>query len=186
MRDAALWIVIVGLGWVVVFHLYWAAGGRVGADAVIPRRPAAKGGEALFHPSPLGTLIVALFLLGVIALGVAAQRGVDITLPWSWIRTLLGVCGAIFVLRAIGEFRYLGFFKRVKDSRFAYWDTRLFSPFVLVIGAACLIIAVRAEPRAAHLQFGVQPVAEAAASMAQPKAPPSLLCGPIQKYQDPP
>lgn len=69
MRDAVLWIVIVGLGWVVVFHLYWAAGGRVGADAVIPRRPAAKGGEALFHPSPLGTLIVALFLLGVIAFG---------------------------------------------------------------------------------------------------------------------
>lgn len=144
MHDLALLIVVVGLGWVVVFHLYWAMGGRLGADTVIPRRPAAQGGDALFHPSPLGTLSVAVFLVGVIALAVVVQRGSDITLPWAWARVLLAVCGVVFVLRAIGEFRYVGFFKRVKDSPFAYWDTRLFSPFVLLVGMACLALAVRA------------------------------------------
>ncbi len=140
MRNLALLIVVVGLGCVVVFHLYWAAGGRLGADTVIPRRSAAQGGDALFHPSPLGTLTAALFLVGVIALGVVVHRGSDITLPWAWARVLLAVCGVVFVLRAIGEFRYIGFFKRVKDSPFAYWDTRLFSPFVLLVGLACLAL----------------------------------------------
>ena len=141
MREIALCLLVAGLGAVVVFHFYWAAGGRKGADAVIPRRPAEQGGEPLFHPSPLGTLIVALFLLGVLLLAALVQRGADIVVPWDWLRGLLAVCGEIFILRAIGEFRYLGFFKRIKDSPFAYWDTRLFSPFILVIGIACLIIA---------------------------------------------
>lgn len=143
MHDVALWIVVIGLGCVVVFHLYWAMGGRVGADTVIPRRPAAEGGEPLFHPSPLGTFSVALFLGEVIGLSVAVGRGADITLPWAWARLLLAVCGLVFVVRAIGEFRYVGFFKRIKDSRFAYWDTRLFSPVVLLMGLACLVLAVR-------------------------------------------
>lgn len=141
MRDVALWVLVIGLGLVVVFHLYWAAGGRLGADAVIPRK---QGGDSLFHPSPIGTLSVALFLLGVIGLGIVVQRGADIAIPWRWMRIVLGACGAVFVLRAIGEFRYVGFFKRVTDSPFAYWDTRLFSPFILLIGIACLVIAVQA------------------------------------------
>jgi len=143
LLDVALWGLVIGLGLVVVFHLYWAAGGRKGADAVIPRRPAEQGGEPLFHPSPIGTLSVALFLLAVIGLGIVVQRGADITIPWRWLRLLLAACGGVFVLRAIGEFRYVGFFKRVTGSRFAYWDTRLFSPFILLIGIACLVIALR-------------------------------------------
>ncbi|WP_317203814.1 DUF3995 domain-containing protein [Janthinobacterium sp.] len=144
MQYLALWIVIGGLGMVAVFHLYWATGGRRGADLVIPRRPAPLGGAPLFHPSPLGTLVVALFLAGVAVLAAVVYNGADITLSWRWNRVLLAVCGAVFVLRAIGEFRYLGFFKRVKDSPFAFWDTRLFSPFILLIGLACMAIAARA------------------------------------------
>jgi hypothetical protein len=151
MRDLApelaLWGLVIGLGLVVVFHLYWAAGGRLGADAVIPRKPVEQGGEPLFHPSPIGTLMVAAFLLGVIGLGIVVQRGADITVPWRWSRVLLAGCGGVFVLRAIGEFRYVGFFKRVTGSRFAYWDTRLFSPFILLIGIACLAIAVQGAGR---------------------------------------
>lgn len=93
MRDLApelaLWGLVIGLGLVVVFHLYWAAGGRLGADAVIPRKPVEQGGEPLFHPSPIGTLMVAAFLLGVIGLGIVVQRGADITVPWRWSCVLL-------------------------------------------------------------------------------------------------
>ncbi|MDQ3272509.1 MAG: DUF3995 domain-containing protein, partial [Pseudomonadota bacterium] len=89
MRDFALGIIVFGLGLVVVFHLYWAAGGRLGADLVIPRRPAAMGGESLFHPSPLGTLVVAFFLIGVAALAALVQSGSGITLSWNWARALL-------------------------------------------------------------------------------------------------
>ena len=145
MGKLAFWFVALGLGAVVAFHLYWAGGGRRGADAVIPRRPRAQGGAPLFAPSPLGTLLVAMFLAGVLGLAGVVQHGADVMLPWAWTRGMLAACGLVFVARAIGEFRYVGFFKRVKDSPFAYWDTRLFSPFILVVGIACLLIAANAE-----------------------------------------
>jgi hypothetical protein len=141
MGKLAFWLVAFGLGAVVVFHLYWAGGGRKGADAVIPRRPLEQGGAPLFSPSPLGTFSVAMFLAGVLGLAAAVQQGADLVVPWAWTRVLLAACGLVFIVRAIGEFRYVGFFKRVKDSPFAYWDTRLFSPFILLIGIACLVIA---------------------------------------------
>lgn len=43
-----------------------------------------------------------------------------------------GIAG-IFFLRAVGEFKLVGFFKRASDTPFAYWDTWLFSPLCLVI-----------------------------------------------------
>jgi hypothetical protein len=38
------------------------------------------------------------------------------------------VLAALFGARAIGERRYVGFFKRVRGTAFAWWDTRVFSP----------------------------------------------------------
>jgi len=37
-------------------------------------------------------------------------------------------------LRAIGEFKYLGFFKKIKNTEFAIADSKLFSPLSLAIG----------------------------------------------------
>jgi hypothetical protein len=35
----------------------------------------------------------------------------------------------------MGEFNYVGFFKKVKDTEFAKWDTKLFSPLCLLISS---------------------------------------------------
>ena len=40
----------------------------------------------------------------------------------------------IFLLRAIGEFKYVGFFKSVKKTDFGKLDTKFFSPLCLIIG----------------------------------------------------
>jgi hypothetical protein len=40
---------------------------------------------------------------------------------------------AVLFLRAVGDFRAVGFSKRVRDTRFAWWDTRLFSPLCLAM-----------------------------------------------------
>ncbi len=40
---------------------------------------------------------------------------------------------AIFVLRAVGDFHYVGFFKRVRGSVFARRDTWVFSPLCVVL-----------------------------------------------------
>jgi hypothetical protein len=51
------------------------------------------------------------------------------------------VLAAVFFLRAIGEFRLVGFFKRVRNTRFARWDTLLFSPLCLFMALVLMLIA---------------------------------------------
>jgi hypothetical protein len=43
--------------------------------------------------------------------------------------------------RAIGEFKYVGFFKRVRGSRFARRDTLLYSPLCLWLAAGVAFVA---------------------------------------------
>jgi hypothetical protein len=55
--------------------------------------------------------------------------------------------GSVFVLRAIGEFRLVGFFKSVRGTPFAHWDTWLYSPLSLLIGLGALWLASTSRPR---------------------------------------
>lgn len=116
-------------------HLYWMAGGEVGAKAVIP----SNGSEPLFRPGKAGTGMVAaaLALAGwfVLELGGAVERYV---FP-EWLFSFGGwVLGGIFLLRAIGELKWVGFFKKHKGTLFAAWDTMLFSPLCLFLGAGTI------------------------------------------------
>jgi len=40
---------------------------------------------------------------------------------------------SIFLLRAIGDFNYVGFFKKIKDTNFGKMDSKYYSPLCLVI-----------------------------------------------------
>lgn len=51
-----------------------------------------------------------------------------------------GACGVC--IEIAGRFRFVGFFKTVRGSRFARWDTLLFSPLCLLLGLAVAIIAL--------------------------------------------
>ena len=51
------------------------------------------------------------------------------------------VLALVFALRAIGDFRYVGFFKSLGDDPFRAWDTWLFSPLCLVVALAALTVA---------------------------------------------
>jgi hypothetical protein len=50
--------------------------------------------------------------------------------------------GIIFIARSIGEFRWLGFFKKHRGSAFSKWDTLMYSPLCLLLGAAVIYILV--------------------------------------------
>ena len=39
----------------------------------------------------------------------------------------------VFIIRAIGEFKYIGFFKKIKTTKFGQLDTKYYSPLCLVI-----------------------------------------------------
>ncbi len=133
--------VAAALGATVLFHLYWGAGGRFLSDAVVPVRQTARGPEKVFNPSSLAALIVAAYLSAIVALAYAVSWNTEVTLTARTLRLLLGLAGGVFLLRAVGDFHYMGFFKRVRGTRFARWDTWLFSPLILLLGLACTAIA---------------------------------------------
>jgi hypothetical protein len=110
-------------------HVYWALGGRAGMSAAIPER----NGRPVFQPGAVTPLFVAVALLIAAAI-VAMQAG----LIWRgafqpYVRILSVALAVIFLARAIGDFRYVGFFKRIVGSRFARLDTYVFSPLCVLL-----------------------------------------------------
>jgi hypothetical protein len=121
-----------------LLHVAWAIGLRVGHAAAIPGR---EDGTPAFRPGPASTFAVA-GLLFVAALLVTQRVG----LGRGWIPTALVVPGcwvlaAALVLRAVGEFRYVGFFKRVRATAFARMDGRYYSPLALLLGVGAALVA---------------------------------------------
>ncbi len=134
--GALLAAVFAALG---LLHLYWAAGGRLLSGVVVP----VVGGKRYFNPSPTGTILVAVALLTAMFIILGRVGRLGDALP-AWIFRL-GTWGisVIFCLRAIGDFKLVGFFKRVRDTPFAHWDTWLFSPLCLVIAAIAFMLAYK-------------------------------------------
>lgn len=118
-------------------HVYWAFGGRAGSEAVIPH----VDGHPVFKPTRTVTLVVALWLAG--AAFVALVQGAIVAIPTSPVlpRIAAVAIGMIFLFRAAGEFRLVGFSKSVRGTTFATLDTWLFSPLCVLIGAGFLLIA---------------------------------------------
>jgi hypothetical protein len=120
-----------------LFHIYWAAGGTFGKAPTIPT----VTGKRSFDPSPLGTILVALALLIAMFIVIGQLGGLGAAIPkWVFRWGSWSIC-IVFLLRAVGEFRLVGFFKQVRDTEFAYWDTMLFSPLCLVIAIMAFIVA---------------------------------------------
>ena len=92
-------------------HVYWARGGKRFATNAVPSRR----GEPTMEPSPTATYAVA-GLLGTAAfatlLSIARIGG---RLP----RILAAGAGLVFLLRAMGDFRLIGFFKKERSTDFA-------------------------------------------------------------------
>ncbi|ALA40506.1 hypothetical protein ABE82_02715 [Paenibacillus peoriae] len=136
MLELLTWAV-GGILWVLSgMHLYWVFGGQKGAKAAIP----STGTALLFEPSKIGTSIVAI-LLALAAWFVLELGGVTQFLFFSSFHSYgAGLLSCIFILRSIGDFKWVGFFKRKKGTVFAKWDTALYSPLCFLLGTAILII----------------------------------------------
>lgn len=125
-------VILVSLGLV---HLYWLFGGTWGWQAALPE----KNGQKVLDPKPVDTLLVAAGLIGFGLFHLHKIGWLALALP-SWVnQSGLWIIASIFFLRAIGDFRYVGFFKRIKDSLFAQWDTQFFIPLCLLIGSNSII-----------------------------------------------
>jgi hypothetical protein len=118
-------------------HVYWALGGHRGSKGAIPE----LDGKPLFRPGVGGTLVVA-FLLAVAGALVLQRAGVGpgIVPPTVSLWGTRGVAAAL-IGRAVGDFNYVGFFKRQKTTAFARLDTRLYSPLALALGLGAGMVA---------------------------------------------
>lgn len=118
-------------------HVYWAFGGRWGGEAAVPTK---EDATKVFTPGPLPTLIVAagLLLLGLLVL--ITSEVIDYKLPKIIDRNALWVIAALFIIRAIGDFNYVGFFKKITKTKFARNDSRFYSPLCLLIAILALIL----------------------------------------------
>lgn len=130
------WSLMVVFAGLALVHAYWLFGGRVGRLAAIPE----IDGNPLFQPSTLATLVIAIGL-ALCAVVIAATAEV-FTLPFpravcSWMTRGLAV---VLLLRAIGDFRLVGFSKRVRDTRFARLDTAVYSPLCLALAIGSAIV----------------------------------------------
>lgn len=130
----ALAAIFLGLS---AIHVYWGLGGRSGSAAAVP----SIDGQRLFAPSRLATFMVAtaLFLAMLVVSGTVGWFG-DMV-PAFVFRVLTLILSLVFLVRAIGDFKYIGFFRRPSESAFAYWDVRLYSPLCLFIAAAALVLS---------------------------------------------
>lgn len=117
------------------FHFYWGLGGRLGWRAALPQH---AGGDTVFTPSAGSTHAVGAALL-VAVLFILAQAGLlPAALPWpmpAWAtRAVVALMAAVFLVRAFGAFRYAGWFKQVRHTRFGRFDTWFYCPLCLVLG----------------------------------------------------
>jgi hypothetical protein len=129
--SAGLLALVLGL------HVYWAAGGRLLLPQTVPSRPATK--EPTFEPGRLGAGIVALALAhALFTLGAAFGLW---GAPWSPDATRYSayVWTGLFVVRVVGDFRWLGLFKRVRGTPFARADDWVFTPICAIVGIAFVV-----------------------------------------------
>jgi Protein of unknown function (DUF3995) len=125
------------------FHLHWSLGGRTGLAVSLPQRP--DGTPVMAHRlgwwrPAAGAIAVGLILLGGLTAAVARRSALP--LPLDIAKGALAVIGAAFVLRAIVPTPWTGFFKRIRVTRWARYDTRLYCPLFLLLGASLIAITL--------------------------------------------
>lgn len=118
-------------------HFYWIFGGKWGAESVFPTKP---GDETINFPGKIPTLIVALFLLGIGLFYLIKIGTITYSLPENLRLYGLKILAALFIIRTIGDFNYIGFFKKHKQTKFGQNDSKYYSPLCLVIGILTLLL----------------------------------------------
>ncbi|MBT2678093.1 DUF3995 domain-containing protein [Bacillus sp. ISL-35] len=109
-----------------MLHIFWAFGGSWGVNAALPTEDDSK--LPVLQPRMFGTLFIGLlcffaFVLLLVQIDLFAVIQSSTLSKWFCIAG-----GIVFLLRAIGEGKYVGFFKKIKHTRFAKLDTAFYSP----------------------------------------------------------
>jgi hypothetical protein len=118
-------------------HIYWGFGGKSGSAASVPTK---GNNKPVIKPRAIDCFVVAIALLSF-GIFVLIKAGIILLHIPNWLlNNGLWAIAAIFLLRAIGEFKYVGFFKKIKTTPFGQLDTKYYSPLCLVIGGLAIVL----------------------------------------------
>lgn len=120
-----------------LIHFNWASGGKWGITKAIPTDTT---GKKVMHPDAKASAIVGFGLLFFSFYYVTHFVRVD--LP-GWTSYIGWSISAIFILRSIGDFKYVGLFKRIKGTEFSEMDTKLYVPLCLIIGLIGILLEIK-------------------------------------------
>lgn len=120
---------------IALFHFYWSLGGVYGIYSTAPKL---EGKDEFKIPKFLAFIVACLIsFLAILAVLLVSDN--------SPFKELLSYCGyavsAVFIIRAIGDFKYLGFFKKIYNSSFSKKDSLYYSPLCLMLGVAFIILS---------------------------------------------
>ena len=103
--------------------------------------PVIAEGQRTFRPGIFATFAVAA-LLGAFAFITLGSSG--IFYPYitpGFFRYGNTAIALVFALRALGDFRYIGFFKKATGTLFAHNETRYYPPLCVVIATISLMLS---------------------------------------------
>ena len=121
------------------WHFRMAFSPSSGTNGAVP----SVDGKPLFSPSRGSTAGVGVVLLAFAALVAATGGLIPVGAPHGTLTWLSCALALALLARAIGEFRYVGFFKRVRGSRFAKLDTLFYSPLCLLLAFGVAAVALQ-------------------------------------------
>jgi len=123
---------------IALLHINWGLGGKWGLNGTLPiDRDRISN---VRNPGPLAFVIVILGLLCMAGLCGIKAGLVNIPIPDIIDRYGLTMIATIFLLRVIGEFKYIGLFKKIKSTEFARKDTKYYIPLCLMIAIFAILL----------------------------------------------
>lgn len=114
-----------------IIHFNWVFGGTFGFAKSLPTN---EQGERVLNPKKVDSAVVGIGLTSFGVLYILKSGLIKFSFPEWILNYVFWLIPIIFILRAIGDFKYIGFFKKVRTTDFARLDTKLFSPLCLLIG----------------------------------------------------
>jgi hypothetical protein len=147
IASIILSFILIGLGSI---HLHWASGRKFGLSLTVPTKIT---GEQVLNPKKMHCIIVGV-VLTLFGIFYAIESGLIVFELSGWVLNYGSwIIPILFILRAIGEFKYVGFFKTIRETNFAKWDTKIFSPLCLLIGILGITVTLSKFYLANHGKF---------------------------------
>ncbi len=138
-----LFLILLALS---AIHFYWAFGGSQGFNNALPET---EEGVKVLNPTFTDSFIVGFGLL-IFSVAYLLYKKTFKAKVLTILKVILfWLIPSIFLLRAIGDFYFVGFFKKIENTNFAHFDNYFYSPLCFIISLLGFVFIIN-NRRATH------------------------------------